>query len=91
MLIDYLYWKDHIVEKIIGDHGVKPEEVEEVIYEGNPEVRRSGENRYLIWGQSLSGRYLFVVLEEESKGVYVPVTARDMSGSEKRAYKKWRK
>ena len=54
-----------------------------------PEERRSGENRYLIWGQSLSGRFLFVVLEEESKGV--PVTARDMSGSEKRAYKKRRK
>ena len=34
MVIDYLYWKDHIVEKIIGDHGVKPEEIEEVIYEG---------------------------------------------------------
>ena len=91
MLIDRLYWKDHIVEKIIGCHGVMPEEVEEVIYDGNPEVRRSQQNRFLIYGQSMSGRYLFVVVEEESKGDFVPVTARDMSNSEKRAYKKRRK
>jgi len=91
MLIDSLYWKDHIVEKIICDHGVMPEEVEEVIYEGDLEVRRFHENRYLIWGQSLSGRYLFAVLEEESKGVFVPLTARDMTNAEKRAYRKRRK
>lgn len=91
MLIEFLYWKDHIVEKIVDCHGVMPEEVEEVIHEGNPEVRRSHGNRYLIGGQSLSGRYLFVVLEEESKGVFVPLTARDMSNAEKKAYKKRRK
>ena len=91
MLIDRLYWKNHIVEKIIRCHGVMPEEVEEVIYDGNPLVRRSGQNRYLIYGQSFSGRYLFVVVEEESKGEFVPVTARDMSNSEKRGYKKRRK
>lgn len=91
MRIERLYWKDHILEKIIGVHGVRREEVEEVIHEGNPEVRRSGENRYLIWGQTLSGRYLFVVLEEEFKGVFVPVTARDMTDSEKRGYRRRRK
>ena len=88
MYIKFLYWKDHIVEKIIGRHGIVPEEVEQVIYEGSPEVRRSGKNRYLIYGQSCAGRYLFIVLEEESKGVFIPITARDMQESEKQAFKK---
>jgi len=75
----------------MGKHGVMREEVEEVIYEGNPEVRKSGKNRYLICGQSCAGRYLLIVLEEESKGVFVPLTARDMSEPEKRAFKKRRR
>jgi hypothetical protein len=75
MCIEYLYWKDHIVEKIIEKHGVTPDEVEEVIHEGNPEIRKSGKIRYLV-------------LEEESQGVFVPLTARDMTESEKRAFKK---
>lgn len=68
MHIEYLYWKNHIVEKIMGKHGVMREEVEEVIYEGNPEVRKSGKNRYLICGQSCAGRYLLIVLEKSLKG-----------------------
>jgi uncharacterized DUF497 family protein len=88
MRIEYLYWKDHIVEKIIERHGVTPDEVEEVIHEGEPEIRKSGKIRYLMWGQSCAGRYLFIVLEEESQGVFVPLTAREMTESEKRAFKK---
>jgi hypothetical protein len=41
-----------------------------------------------VGGQSCAGRYLFIVLEEESQGVFIPLTARDMSESEKRAFKK---
>jgi uncharacterized DUF497 family protein len=85
-----LYWKDHIVEKIIAEHGVNPEEVEEVILEDEPEVVRHGGDRYLIQGQTVAGRYLFIVLERESKRIYVPITARDMSEREKQAFKKRR-
>lgn len=88
MYIEYLYWKDHIVEKITQRHGVTPEEVDEVVYEWTPEVRRSSKNRYLLWGQSRAGRYLLIVLEEESKGVFVPLTARGMSEAEKKAFRK---
>ncbi len=91
MYIEYLYWKDHITEKIIAKHGVTPEEVEEVIYEGNPDVRKTGKNRYLVWGLSCSGRYLLIVLEDESAGVYIPITARDMTKKEKSAFKKIKK
>ena len=86
----YLYWKDHILEKIIERHGVSREEVEEVIFEDEPEVVRHGRNRYLIQGQTVAGRYLFIVLEQEGKGIYVPITARDMTERDKKAFKKRR-
>jgi len=38
----YLYWKDHIVDKITERHGVSQEEVEEVIFEDEPEVVKHG-------------------------------------------------
>jgi len=36
------------MEKIIERHGVTPDEVEDVIYDGDPEIRKSGKIRYLI-------------------------------------------
>lgn len=87
---DCLHWENHIVDKIIERHGVSREEVEEVIYEDEPEVVKHGQNRFLINGQTAGGRYLFIVLEQEEKGIYVPITARDMSGKEKQAFKKRR-
>jgi len=84
----YLYWKNHIVDKIIERHGVSPEEVEEVIFEDEPELVKHGQNRFLIRGQTTAGRYLFIVLEQEGKGIYVPITARDMSGRERKAFKR---
>jgi len=88
--IDDLYWKDHILDKIIREHGVSPEEVEEVILEDEPEVVKHGQDRYLIQGQTATGRYPFIVVEKEGKGIFVPITARNMSESEKRAFRKRR-
>lgn len=88
MHIEYLYWKDELREKILYKHGVTQEEVEEVIYKPKSEARKHGSNRYLVFGQTQDGRYLFIVLDEEEKGIFTPVTARDMTMSEKHAYKK---
>lgn len=88
MKIDSLYWKEHLEEKILWKHGVTRDEVEEVVYEGNPEVRSCGKQRYCFFGQTMDGRYLFIVVEKENDGVWVPITGRDMSVSEKRAYKR---
>jgi uncharacterized DUF497 family protein len=88
--IDDLYWKDHILDKIIREHGVSPEEVEEVILEDEPEVVKHGQDRYLIQGQSVTGRYLFILVEKEGKGIFVPITAPNISESEKRTFRKRR-
>ena len=43
---------------------------------------------YNILGQTLSGRYLFVVIALRRKGVAYVVTARDMDNKEKKLYRK---
>lgn len=85
---DYLYWKECLVEKMITKHGVMPDEVEEVL-ENDPEIRKGpkNKNRYYVYGQSTAGRYLFIIIDNETDGT-VPVTARDMTPKEKRSYRR---
>lgn len=86
--IQKLYWKEELREKIWDKHGVSDDEVEEVIFDTRPEVRKCSHGRYLLHGQSQSGRYLMIVLDDEGNGVFVPVTARDMTMKEKQSFKK---
>jgi hypothetical protein len=73
-------WNDARVDHI-ARHGVRLEEVEDVCF-GNHLAMRAGRNRYRLIGQTRSGRYLCVLLDAVSKGVFQPVTARDASNSE---------
>jgi hypothetical protein len=86
-----LQWTQSIVDHI-WRHGVTPEEVEEVIYEGKPFVKRgpgSGRNkRYYVLGQTQAGRYLQIVLGKVSGTTFKVITARKMEDNEKRFYKK---
>jgi len=76
----------------IGQHGVTPEEVEEVCF-GKSLVQRArseGENPvYYVLGQTDAGRYLFCVVIKFSDGNGYPVTARTMTAKEKRRFRKW--
>ena len=77
----------------IAQHGVTPEEVEQVCF-GHPLVQRAvsqGENPvYYILGQTDEGRYLFCVVIRFPDGKGYPVTARLMSDKEKRRYRQWK-
>ena len=91
MRIDELIWDDWNVEHI-ADHGVEPDEVEDVCF-GRPLVRRAGTTRYGLsryhaFGQTEAGRYLFIVLDREAAGVFYVVSARDMSKRELRQYRR---
>ena len=68
-------------------HGVTPEEVEEVCH-GEPVVQVGKKGRSLVFGPTLSGRMLTVVLDPESseEGLYYPVTARPASRRERAIY-----
>ena len=74
----------------IFDHQVAPNEVEECCH-NDPLVLKASRGRYLVFGQSSAGRYLFVVVEPKKSGEVRPITARDMERSERKLYHKKKK
>jgi uncharacterized DUF497 family protein len=86
-----LIWSQAVIDKIWQKHHVTPEEIEEVICDGKPICHRGTSNSYCVYGQAMSGRYLFIVLSRRGKGArYKVITARDMQDKERRYYCKHR-
>jgi len=81
MPIFLLFWDDKAVEHV-GRHGVRPDEVEQSVENVLHTYNRLG--RTIVIGQTLGGRYLFVVLEYVDQGEWYTVTARDASVTERR-------
>ena len=77
-------WDDINIEHISG-HGVIPHEVEEACF-NEPLIMRAGKNKYYVYGRSDAGRYLFIVSSYKGAGIGRIITARDMTGSERRLY-----
>lgn len=90
MFIGKLEWDDYRVEHI-AQHDVDPYEVGEVCEDPHHWAHREGRNRYRLYGQTASGRYLLVVLEHYEGNNYKPITARDMTPAEKRNFRRLRK
>ena len=89
MRIKELHWLEHIADKIEKKHHVIPEEVEEVL-KGDIHVRRGAAGTRRAYGQTVAGRYLFVVFVMEGAKTARILTARDMTSSERKLYKKSR-
>ncbi|OGL00051.1 MAG: hypothetical protein A3E31_01920 [Candidatus Rokubacteria bacterium RIFCSPHIGHO2_12_FULL_73_22] len=92
MPIAELIWPEDRVEHI-AQHGVAPEEFEEVCF-GRSLVLRAkatGDNPvYYVLGETDANRHLFCVVIEFPGGKGYPVTARDMTTKEKRRYADWK-
>jgi len=73
----------------IADHGVTPDEVEEVCF-SRPWLLKSRAVTRLALGQAADGTYLLVVLRLRQKGVARCITARPMTAKEKRLYERRR-
>ncbi len=86
MVIGELYWDDENVQHI-ARHNVSPQEVEDVCF-GVYIGKRESNQRYVLSGQTVAGRYLNVVIERVGKGVFRPITAFEMSDNYKRRYRK---
>ena len=86
-------WKDQFVEKIETKHRVRTEEVEEILF-GSPHIRRSrkghirGEDVYTAYGQTIGGRYLIVLFIRKERSAALPISARDMTDSERTYYER---
>ena len=74
----------------IARHGVTEDEVREAC-ESRPLVRRGRYNRLAVYGRTLAGRYVIVILEPPVGGAYYVVTARNMSSVERRRYTRSRR
>ena len=86
--IESLEIDDHILEKIESNHNVRFEEVEDVCLSEQRHVRRGREGLYKVFGKTVAGRYVLVVLVHKGGGDWKVATARPMTITEKRLYKK---
>ncbi len=90
MKVHQIFWTEDRVDHI-ARHGVSSDEFEQTCF-GDPLVYRAkseGPNPvYYVLGVTDVGRYLFCVVIHFPDGNGFPVTARDMTTSEKRRYKR---
>lgn len=63
MKIQNISWDQDTVDHI-ANHRVSPEEVEQVLFNDYdiPVIMRGKQNKYITYGETDSGRFLFVVL-----------------------------
>lgn len=91
MRLHEVIWKDQFVHKIETKHPITVEEVEEILFSGS-RFRRAqkgkvkGEDLYVAYGQTSGGRYLVVFFVKKSRDAALPISARDMTTSERRYY-----
>ncbi|MBI4354426.1 MAG: BrnT family toxin [Candidatus Omnitrophica bacterium] len=78
-------WDGRNVEHI-GLHQVEPVDAEVVCRNRRSVVMRGRGGRYVVYGQTPEGRYLFIVLYRFGQGVVRIITARDMTDAERRFY-----
>ena len=76
MLLNEVIWKDVFVEKLETKHGVTTEEAEQVLF-SRPHVG---------YGRTGAGRYLVVFFIRKYQTAALPISARDMTRSERRYY-----
>lgn len=88
--IEYpLIWEQDVVDKIWEKHHLFSEEADEALFDDKPICHKYGEKSYCIYGQSIGGKYLFIVLKRgKGRGKYKVITARKMEDKERRYYRK---
>lgn len=82
-----LWWTDD-AEQHIWRHQVRPEEVEDVVNTRPRLVARGRAGTELVFGTTTAGRFLLVVLAPRGDGRDSVVTARDMTSSERRQFRR---
>lgn len=86
MRIKGLCWDDANIEHL-ARHGVDPVEIEDVCF-GKHISFRGHRRRYILYGKTEGGRMIMVVLERLSGQVFRPITAREMTESERHSYRR---
>ncbi|MEW5920185.1 MAG: hypothetical protein AB1796_04365 [Bacillota bacterium] len=92
-----LRWSNYRIQHI-ARHNITPEEVEEVIFQDKFSFiqKREKSKKYpdsyifAVFGSTLEGRLLMILLLNTPSGYYVPITARDMDDTERKYYQRRR-
>ena len=93
MRISGIIWLEDILDKLERKHAVEQEEVRE-IFANSPRFRfvekghRRGEDIYSAMGQTEAGRYLIIFFVLKKDGCALILSARDMTGPERKKYGK---
>ena len=93
VIINDIIWKQQFVDKLACKHHVSIEEAEEVFH-SSPIIRKvtkgriDNENVYAAYAHVSNGRYLIVFFINKKEGRILPISARDMDGSERKYYEK---
>ncbi len=93
MQLNDIIWKNQFIDKLATKHNVSTDEVEEILF-NSPYVRKAkkgnvqGENVYVAYNQTYSGRYLVVFFIYKINQSALPISARDMTEKERRYYEK---
>lgn len=90
MIITRFEWDAHNAGHIRERHGLSPDDVEEVFYNG-PVIRRMRGERLAAYGRTDEGRYLTVIFHVKSGGLIRVITARYMNGWERRYFRQRRR
>ena len=86
--ISSIKWTEERIDHI-SIHSVTPQEVEEVCFneEDLPLIRFGRDKLHYVFGKTVSGRFLFIVVRFLRPGEVSLVTARDMNAWEKKYFK----
>ena len=87
MRITSFEWTENDINHI-ARHAVTPEEAEEVCFQGSPIILKAKYGRYIALGQAGGGRYLAVIFKYTGHQKAKVITARAMSETERRFYKR---
>ena len=93
MWIYEILWKEEYVDKLGWKHDILIVEVEQILF-SNPFIRRVGRGRvrgedlYTAYGQTDEGRYLIVFFVLKAGNIAMPISARNMTPTERRLYER---
>ncbi len=79
-------WDRHNEDKIQQRHNVLSEEAEECFFNRH-KIRRYG-SRYWLYGQTDTGRYLFIVYIKKRADKVRVISARDMTDRERQHFRR---
>jgi uncharacterized DUF497 family protein len=74
-------------ENHIARHGVRTDEVEDVVRSPSTYVERRRNGTYGMVGRTSAGRGLFVILAPRGNGCFYVVTSRDTTAAERRRFR----